>query len=247
MFDPVLTDTARYADVVLPAATFLERREISRGYGALVLQDARAVVAPAGRGAVEPGCLRRAVPPHRRGADRRSRVRRRARVGAAGLFAPRCGPAASRSIAESSRSGGGRAAGPVRRRLSARRPTAKSISCRRSSIARPRAGSTPIGRTRRRRGSRWRSFRPATDRTISSTLGELHRSASPARAPPGRRGRARDRRRSSDPRLQRPRRGPLPRPTEPGPQGRRRPPAQGHLVAQHRQRLDRDGPRRRTR
>jgi anaerobic selenocysteine-containing dehydrogenase len=48
VFDPVLTDTARYADVVLPAATFLERREISRGYGALVLQDARAVVSPAG-------------------------------------------------------------------------------------------------------------------------------------------------------------------------------------------------------
>ncbi|MFY9551293.1 MAG: molybdopterin dinucleotide binding domain-containing protein, partial [Thermoanaerobaculia bacterium] len=48
VFDPVLTDTARYADVVLPAATFLERREISRGYGALVLQDARAVIAPVG-------------------------------------------------------------------------------------------------------------------------------------------------------------------------------------------------------
>jgi anaerobic selenocysteine-containing dehydrogenase len=48
VFDPVLTDTARYADVVLPASTFLERREISRGYGALILQDARAVVAPAG-------------------------------------------------------------------------------------------------------------------------------------------------------------------------------------------------------
>ncbi len=40
VFDPVLTDTARYADVVLPAAAFLERRELSRGYGALVLQDA---------------------------------------------------------------------------------------------------------------------------------------------------------------------------------------------------------------
>jgi anaerobic selenocysteine-containing dehydrogenase len=48
VFDPVLTDTARYADVVLPAAAFLERRELSRGYGALVLQDAEAVVAPAG-------------------------------------------------------------------------------------------------------------------------------------------------------------------------------------------------------
>ncbi len=48
VFDPVRTDTARYADVVLPAATFLERREISRGYGALVLQDGRPVVEPAG-------------------------------------------------------------------------------------------------------------------------------------------------------------------------------------------------------
>ena len=48
VFDPVFTDTARYADVVLPASTFLERREVSRGYGALVLQDAKAVVAPAG-------------------------------------------------------------------------------------------------------------------------------------------------------------------------------------------------------
>jgi anaerobic selenocysteine-containing dehydrogenase len=48
VFDQVLTDTARYADVVLPAAAFLERREISRGYGAYVLQDREAVVPPAG-------------------------------------------------------------------------------------------------------------------------------------------------------------------------------------------------------
>jgi anaerobic selenocysteine-containing dehydrogenase len=48
VFDSVLTDTARYADVVLPAAAFLERRELSRGYGAFVLQDARPVAAPAG-------------------------------------------------------------------------------------------------------------------------------------------------------------------------------------------------------
>ncbi len=43
-----MTDTARYADVVLPATTFLERRELSRGYGALVLQDAEAVIDPVG-------------------------------------------------------------------------------------------------------------------------------------------------------------------------------------------------------
>ena len=48
VFDPVMTDTARYADVVLPAATFLERTELSRGYGAFVLQQAGAAVRPAG-------------------------------------------------------------------------------------------------------------------------------------------------------------------------------------------------------
>jgi anaerobic selenocysteine-containing dehydrogenase len=48
VFDPFLTDTARYADVVLPATTFLERRELSRGYGSFTLQDAPAVVPPVG-------------------------------------------------------------------------------------------------------------------------------------------------------------------------------------------------------
>jgi anaerobic selenocysteine-containing dehydrogenase len=48
VFDPVMTDTARCADVVLPAATFLERPELSRGYGAYVLHRTAAAVEPAG-------------------------------------------------------------------------------------------------------------------------------------------------------------------------------------------------------
>jgi anaerobic selenocysteine-containing dehydrogenase len=48
VFDLVRTDTTRYADVVLPATTFLERRELSRGYGALVLQDSPPAVPPRG-------------------------------------------------------------------------------------------------------------------------------------------------------------------------------------------------------
>jgi anaerobic selenocysteine-containing dehydrogenase len=48
VFDPVLTDTALYADVLLPATTFLERDEMSRGYGAMVLQESAPVIAPVG-------------------------------------------------------------------------------------------------------------------------------------------------------------------------------------------------------
>ena len=33
VFDQVLTDTARYADVVLPATTFLEHHDYRAGYG----------------------------------------------------------------------------------------------------------------------------------------------------------------------------------------------------------------------
>jgi anaerobic selenocysteine-containing dehydrogenase len=48
VFDQVMTDTARYGDLVLPATTFLEHRELSRGYGAFVLHEAAPVVAAAG-------------------------------------------------------------------------------------------------------------------------------------------------------------------------------------------------------
>lgn len=48
VFDPVLTDTARYADVVLPATTFLEHEELRAGYGAVALQRSAPVVPPVG-------------------------------------------------------------------------------------------------------------------------------------------------------------------------------------------------------
>jgi anaerobic selenocysteine-containing dehydrogenase len=48
VFDPVLTDTARYADVVLPATTFLEHDELRIGYGSPALQWSRPVIAPVG-------------------------------------------------------------------------------------------------------------------------------------------------------------------------------------------------------
>jgi anaerobic selenocysteine-containing dehydrogenase len=42
--DQVLTDTAMYADVVLPATTFLEHYDIAKGYGPITLQLARPVI-----------------------------------------------------------------------------------------------------------------------------------------------------------------------------------------------------------
>jgi anaerobic selenocysteine-containing dehydrogenase len=46
--DQVMTDTAELADVVLPATTFLEHRELRRGYGMMRMFDSPAVAAPFG-------------------------------------------------------------------------------------------------------------------------------------------------------------------------------------------------------
>jgi anaerobic selenocysteine-containing dehydrogenase len=44
VFDQVLTDTAMYADLVLPATTFLEHYDFARGYGPITLQLGKPVV-----------------------------------------------------------------------------------------------------------------------------------------------------------------------------------------------------------
>ncbi|RMF65622.1 MAG: molybdopterin oxidoreductase family protein, partial [Calditrichaeota bacterium] len=46
--EQVMTDTARFADIVLPAVTFLEQREIKKGYGSYALQYMEKVVEPLG-------------------------------------------------------------------------------------------------------------------------------------------------------------------------------------------------------
>jgi anaerobic selenocysteine-containing dehydrogenase len=48
VFEQVLTDTARYADVLLPATTFLENYDIAKSYGTLSLQLVRPVIEPVG-------------------------------------------------------------------------------------------------------------------------------------------------------------------------------------------------------
>ena len=48
VFEQVWTDTARWADLVLPATTFFEHGEMSRGYGSMILHRSHAVAEAAG-------------------------------------------------------------------------------------------------------------------------------------------------------------------------------------------------------
>jgi anaerobic selenocysteine-containing dehydrogenase len=48
VFEQVYTDTARYADLVLPATTFLEQYDIAKSYGPITLQLVRPVIQPVG-------------------------------------------------------------------------------------------------------------------------------------------------------------------------------------------------------
>jgi anaerobic selenocysteine-containing dehydrogenase len=58
VFDSVMTDTARYADVVLPATTFLEHDELSHSYGSYTVQYAPGVIPPQGEGRPNPAVFR---------------------------------------------------------------------------------------------------------------------------------------------------------------------------------------------
>jgi anaerobic selenocysteine-containing dehydrogenase len=54
VFDQVITDTAAYADLVLPATTFLEAYDIARGYGPISLQMVHPVVDAVGESRSNP-------------------------------------------------------------------------------------------------------------------------------------------------------------------------------------------------
>jgi anaerobic selenocysteine-containing dehydrogenase len=54
VFDQVFTDTARYADVLLPATTFLENYDIAKGYGPISLQLVRPAIEPVGESRSNP-------------------------------------------------------------------------------------------------------------------------------------------------------------------------------------------------
>ena len=66
--DPFMSVTARYADIVLPATTYLETEDFYRAYGTYYMQYAPTARGAAGRGVVEPAAGAGAGRAH--GADR---------------------------------------------------------------------------------------------------------------------------------------------------------------------------------
>ena len=54
VFDQVFTDTARYADVLLPATTFLENYDIAKAYGSIALHLVRPAIEPVGESRSNP-------------------------------------------------------------------------------------------------------------------------------------------------------------------------------------------------
>ena len=178
VFDPVLTDTARYADVVLPAATFLERTELSRGYGAIVLQRAEAVVPAHGE----------ARPNHEVFAELCRRT------GVARPDDPETAAEIERALLASSPRGERLAADLGRDRIAylpeGPAPVAfvdafpRTPDRRIHLVPEPLDAETPHGLYHYQPDPSGSAFplaliSPATDRTISSTLGELHRADVP--------------------------------------------------------------------
>ena len=106
VFEQVWTDTARLADLVLPATAFVEHHEMSRGYGSYVFYDSEPVARPAGEARSNPDvfadlCRRlgldRPGDPETSGdlaaalLSRSPRIREE--LGRDGIAAPDCGPA----------------------------------------------------------------------------------------------------------------------------------------------------------
>ena len=159
VFDQVFTDTARYADVILPSTTFLENYDIAKGYGSISLQLVRPVIEPVGEARSNPEVFsqlaaRLGLGEAEEEIDTLMRISGRL-------------PAADRRRAHGTRLDHAalrRRADPVRRRLSADARTARCTCSPTSSTSRRPAGSTATGRIRRPSAIRSRSSHPRARR-----------------------------------------------------------------------------------
>ncbi|HTY41044.1 MAG TPA: molybdopterin-dependent oxidoreductase [Thermoanaerobaculia bacterium] len=178
VFDPILTDTARYADVVLPAATFLERTELSRGYGAFVLQRADAVIEPYGE--ARPNHAVFAELCRRTGVARPGDPESAEEIERVLLGSSRRGPALASALARDRIAYLEEGASPVPFVDVFPRTPDRKIDLVPEALDR----EAPRGLYHYEPESARGRFplaliSPATDRTISSTLGELHRAPVP--------------------------------------------------------------------
>ena len=178
VFDPVMTDTARYADVVLPAATFLERTELSRGYGAFVLQKADAVVEPAGE--ARPNHEVFAELCRRTGVARGGEAESAEQLTDAFLASTPRGPELARALGASGIAFLAEGPAPVQFVDVFPRTADRKIDLVPDALDR----EAPRGLYHYEPEAEAPRFplaliSPGTDRTISSTLGELHRAAVP--------------------------------------------------------------------
>ena len=164
VFEQVMTDTALYADVVLPATTFLEGYDFAKGYGPISLDLGRPVVDAVGEARSNADvfgelCARLGLLTGRR-AERRARPDGPRARPPAGTDRR---PAARRPHAGAAVRAG---AGSVRRRVSEHRRIGRSISSPPRSKPRRRSGCIGSSRIRRPSAIRWRSSRrPASARS----------------------------------------------------------------------------------
>ena len=148
VFDQVMTDTARYADVLLPATTFLEGYDLARGYGPISLRLGQPVIERVGEVEAKRRRLRRAAGAPGRDEGRRTlrRAGGNARCDRAPAEGDRRGPSRDRRRDAAVR----RPADPVSRRLAAdARRQGRPVSRRRSMPKRRRV-CTAIRVIRRR-------------------------------------------------------------------------------------------------
>ncbi|HTR04084.1 MAG TPA: molybdopterin-dependent oxidoreductase [Thermoanaerobaculia bacterium] len=173
VFDPIRTDTARYADVVLPAATFLERTELSRGYGAFVLQRAEAVIAP--HGEARPNHAVFAELCRRTGVARPGDAESAEEIERALLSSSRRGPALANALGKDRIAYLEEGVAPVQFVDAFPRTPDRKIDLVPEALDREAPGGLyHFAPESAARGFPLALISPATDRTISSTFGELH-------------------------------------------------------------------------
>ena len=170
--EQVFTDTARYADVLLPATTFLEHAELRRSYGAMLAQYSQPVIEPVGEARSNHWLFGELC--RRMGLTRPGDPETPDDLVQAIVATSPSGAELAESFAATGRRFRPVAGGRCRLSMSfpGRRPSDRS--CARSrSIRRALKGFTPITRFRKARSFLSSLISPSTSKAISSTLYQL--------------------------------------------------------------------------